>query len=309
VRTPIAVLVARVAKNAVNLTDRYLLSNTSLPVGGQDDDDAAEGRASSPPSGHVDGRSAKRQKTDDRDRGTGKDKKKNRGQNKNRPAPITREPGPKLCRAWELGRCDRERCAFQHSWAGYFEEKPRDVLWPVAYLDDLKQGQEEAGYTVYPASIPGDGTATGGARTDVVGTTIDLATKCPVLADLGYCPFGFRCRFAGAHVARIDIAAYSASNGEGSAGASADPKRAGEWCVTADLHDPAGMKEGWRMNETNWPESSLLTRLRTDKVSSLAIVLPCGSGAEERTLHRGSRWGRGRGIEAYDKEGRCRPSM
>lgn len=246
----------------------------------------------------MDGRSAKRQRTDTN--GSSKDKKKNRGQNKNRPIPITREPGPKLCRAWELGRCERgeDKCAYQHGWKGYFEEKPRDVRWPERYLEDKQpgagqgegdgEGQEEEGhgYAVYPASRPG--------AEDAVGMTIDLATKCPVLADLGYCPFGFRCRFAGAHVARIsseENLAGESTNGVGSG--SADPKTAGGWRITADLHDPTGVREGWKMGETNWPDSNLLTKLRTDKVS--AFRSPARLVALRRDLGT-TREGRGEAV-------------
>lgn len=42
---------------------------------------------------------------------------------------------------------------------------------------------------------------------DALGKTVDLGTRCPVEEDLGFCPFGWRCRFLGGHLRK---------NGEGS---------------------------------------------------------------------------------------------
>ena len=110
------------------------------------------------------------------------------------------------------------------------------------------------------------------AQEGTVGRTVDFATKCPVLSDLGYCPFGWRCRFAGAHVQKVQ------PDGDGSKemeGQGADAKQAGEWRISCDLKERE-VREGWKLGETNWPDGSLLTKLRSDKVC-LRTFRACGS--------------------------------
>lgn len=267
---------------SLTLTPRFLLAvnnpgdtrfiavphSASVP-----DDDAAEGAGAGaggsgaePPS--------KRQRTD---------RKKTKGQNKNRPAPIAREAGPKICKAWEQGVCERQVCTFQHGWAGYFEAKPRDLVWPASV-------GVEAPYAKYPEAQPGVD-AEAQAQADALGRTIDLGSKCPVYEDLGYCPYAWRCRFLGGHVRRVgnvDVRVPEAEEiagkiegegeGEGKEPTRRDPKREGAWELTCDTTKDEGA--GWKRGETNWPETALLQSLRQDKVS-------CAQGrGRERELER-----------------------
>jgi tRNA-dihydrouridine synthase 3 len=199
-------------------------------------DDAAEGRGrTTPGESEVSGRDAKRRKT-----------KKDRGQNKARQFPIIRETGPQLCRQWEkTGECGRKNCKFQHGWDGYFTHKPSDVRFdPEGTLSaeepfvehNLKAGEK------------------GGE--DEVGRTIELGTTCPVMRDLGYCPYGWRCRFLGGHVRRLDMGAGEASSGQ----------VFGEWEL---LGQPSKDESNgrWRGKEINWPDNGLFARLRTNEVS------------------------------------------
>lgn len=103
---------------------------------------------------------------------------------------------------------------------------------------------------------------------DVVGKTLDLETVCPVLKDLGYCPFGWRCRFLGAHVKHM-AAAVDGEEKEKEAG---PEKRMGEWQV--EHWEQSEVKKGWKQKETNWPEHEVLNALRRSTVSSTLPILP-----------------------------------
>ncbi|WWD15663.1 tRNA-dihydrouridine(47) synthase [NAD(P)(+)] [Kwoniella shandongensis] len=197
-----------------------------------DPDDAAEGRG---PATSTDARDNKRQKTN---------KKEKKGQNKARHFPVVRESSIRICRSWEhTGVCDRSgECRYAHSWEGYFAVKPSDVSYnPTAEL------RGEPPYVVEPER------KAAGEDDDVVGRKIDLATTCPVLKDLGYCPFGWRCRYLGGHIKKVE----HSENGNGEAGPST---RMGDWEV---LHFSTGeSEEQWRRRETNWPENDVLNQLR-----------------------------------------------
>ncbi|OXG17640.1 tRNA-dihydrouridine synthase 3 [Cryptococcus neoformans Ze90-1] len=210
-------------------------------------DDAAEGRTDS------------RDSRDDRDRPDNKrrkpnkqDKKDKKGQNKGRHFPVIREASVRICRAWETtGICDRADkgdCRYAHSWEGYFDVKPNDISyrpdWPL--VDET------------PFVVAGERMVGG---EDVVGKTLDLETVCPVLKDLGYCPFGWRCRFLGAHVKHM-AAAVDGEEKEKEAG---PEKRMGEWQV--EHWEQSEVKKGWKQKETNWPEHEVLNALRRSTAS------------------------------------------
>lgn len=217
-------------------------------------DDAAEGRTDS------------RDSRDDRDRPDNKrrkpnkqDKKDKKGQNKGRHFPVIREASVRICRAWETtGICDRADkgdCRYAHSWEGYFDVKPNDISyrpdWPL--VDET------------PFVVAGERMVGG---EDVVGKTLDLETVCPVLKDLGYCPFGWRCRFLGAHVKHMAAAVDGEEKEK-----EADPeKRMGEWQV--EHWEQSEVKKGWKQKETNWPEHEVLNALRRSTVSSTLPILP-----------------------------------
>lgn len=196
------------------------------------DDDAAEGRGS-------DGRDSR----DSRDtRGAKRQKlsKKDRGQNKNRQFPTMRDTTAKVCRTWELtGTCGRQKCNFEHSWAGYFSSKPGDLQWEAAaeyLLEDPYVRHAER-------SVAGE---------DEIGASIDLATTCPVYADLGYCTYGWRCRFLGGHVRRRPD------------GVEDGPNVVGSWELTGrpTKEQAETSADGRKFGELNWPEFSLIARLR-----------------------------------------------
>lgn len=198
----------------------------------QVDDDAAEGSTSG---AGGDTRDNKRRKTG------GPEKKKARGQNKNRDLRTAPDTGPKMCRAWELGKCEHDPCKFSHDWSEYFAAKPRDL----SYVK---------GYTIEEPFVQYEGVRMGGGEEDTIGRAIDLNTTCPVYLDLGYCPFGWKCRFLGGHVKRVD----DGENVEGS-------RRVGNWVMDCEtIREEQG---GWKNQETNWPDHDVFTALRKCTVS------------------------------------------
>ncbi|WVQ79613.1 tRNA-dihydrouridine(47) synthase [NAD(P)(+)] [Cryptococcus sp. DSM 104549] len=213
-----------------------------------DADDAAEGRTSSP--------DAKRRKPND-GRKDARDKKATKGQNKARHFPVIREASIRLCRGWETtGICDRPQgCKFAHSWAGYFEVKPADV----GYDDKAVIQGEAAPYVVKRER------QVGGEY--VVGKTVDLGTVCPVLKDLGFCPYGWRCRYLGGHLRRVSVEAAGETAGEKSeekteAGKATDGPQAriGEWELEG--YKANDMVNGWKQRETNWPDWDVLFKFK-----------------------------------------------
>ncbi|RXK36031.1 tRNA-dihydrouridine synthase 3 [Tremella mesenterica] len=186
-----------------------------------DVDDEAEGRSSADP------REGKKRKKD----------KSRTGQNKARSFPVIRE-AVRICRSWETtGSCNRPVCKFAHDWSMYLSTRPEDVHFepdgrlqdqePYVVFEDRKIGGEEG-----------------------VGKTLDLNTTCPVYKDLGYCPFGWRCRFLGGHVRRI------------TEGKQVKTSEEGEWQLVGG--QKADEKVGWKFKETNWPDGGVLHRLRTN---------------------------------------------
>ncbi|ORY32093.1 tRNA-dihydrouridine(47) synthase [NAD(P)(+)] [Naematelia encephala] len=180
------------------------------------EDDAAESR------GATDQRSAKRQKT--------------RGQNKSRTFGHVQESNIRMCRRWEHGECQHgEACKFAHSWDGYFAVKPVDLRWTTSEA-------QLAGQRV----IGGE---------DEVGKTLDLGTKCPVKEDVGYCPFGWRCRYLGGHVKRLDADSESQGQSQGQR----QKSRIGAWELEGQEEDRDNQ---WRRGETNWPNMKVINSLK-----------------------------------------------
>jgi len=101
-------------------------------------------------------------------------------------------------------------------------------------------------YVVYNQHLPGG--------EDVIGHTIDLGTRCPVKADLGWCPYGFRCRFLGGHVRREN----DTDKGPSEAG----PSHYNGWLIVGEKKNGV-----WRNGETNWGSADLLRQLQNDLVS------------------------------------------
>lgn len=191
----------------------------------QVDDDAAEGRSDD----RGDSRNNKRQKT--------KTGWKARQAGKARP---TGEAAVRICKAWETtGECSRgDACKYAHSWAGYFEVKPKDTHY------EAKAGFFEEEPFVRSTASP----LVGGE--DVIGKTLDLTTECPVYADLGYCPFAWRCRYLGGHIRKVTEAGPDSVT------------RLGEWelATKSEATEP-----GNKHNEVNWPSSEMLSQLKNNK--------------------------------------------
>lgn len=221
------------------LTARYLLptSNGKAVVRPAPDDDAAESKS--------DARDT-RDKRDDRDR-DGNDSKRQKtktgwkGRTARRERPVG-EAAIRICRQWETtGECARgDDCKFQHSYAGYFEVKPHDVHYEKGNLVD------EPPFRKWSEPVSGGD--------DAVGKTVDLATQCPVYSDLGYCPYGWRCRYLGGHIRRAE--------GEGADSLT----RIGAWELVgkpAQREDQEGKND-----EINWPKQGVLTQLKKNQVSA-----------------------------------------
>lgn len=221
---------------------RYLIDKSAIEVGSSTalhriDDDAAESGANPAQNDSRDGeRNAKRRKT--------------HGQNKNRAFPQVRDRGPKMCRAWErTGECDRpSTCRFAHSWEDYFKSKPQDIHHdPKATFN-----------TTEPYIVIGECVSGGD---DVVGRRLNVSTVCPVKRDLGWCPYGMKCRFLGNHLKKVDVEGGDASG-------PANEQYAG-WRLTDNVEPE--QKEGWRQGETNWQDPEVIRQLRFQSVSAAPL--------------------------------------
>ncbi|OCF55065.1 tRNA-dihydrouridine(47) synthase [NAD(P)(+)] [Kwoniella mangroviensis CBS 10435] len=211
-------------------------SSSTSALNNLDTDDLAEGVTTS---GSGDARDNKRRKPN---------KKERKGQNKARHFPVIRETNVKICKAWETtGSCERgESCKFAHSWDGYFDIKPKDV-----YLNFDGKLQDQPPYAEDKEDKGGE---------DIIGSRINLSTTCPVLKDLGYCPYGWRCRFLGGHVKKIQD-----QSGENGASTSSGPiTRLGGWEL---LNLSTGEKEGsrWKHGETNWVDWDVINSLKRNE--------------------------------------------
>jgi tRNA-dihydrouridine synthase 3 len=158
-----------------------------------------------------------------------------------------------MCRQWELsGICHRPQgCKFAHSWEEYFKTKPRDIHWdPVSK------------FSTTPPFVINDEVVSAGD--DVVGQRLDTTTVCPVKMDLGWCPYGMKCRFLGGHLKRVE--GEGEGEVEGESGKKADNERYGGWELTDNVEPE--QKEGWKQGETNWQDHEVVRRLRFHSVSS-----------------------------------------
>lgn len=219
---------SKTSRRDSSLTLRYLLDVDSKPRPVADDDAAEE-------------RGDARNPNDSRDQPGGNKRQKTGKGFKKRTIAHSKPQGEaaiKMCRAWETtGDCPRgDSCRFQHSWTGYWEVKPKDVHHEMA---SLLSDTEPFVRGIEPR-VGGD---------DLMGKTIDITTECPVFKDLGYCTYGWRCRFLGGHVKKHE-----------------DKAGAERWELIGHK-DPATMSETERYNESNWPKADTLTKLKNNKVS------------------------------------------
>jgi tRNA-dihydrouridine synthase 3 len=89
---------------------------------------------------------------------------------------------------------------------------------------------------------------------DIVGVRLDTTTICPVKKDLGWCPYGMKCRFLGNHLAKVEGETAGPAN-----------EQYGGWRLT-DYVEPE-QAEGWRQGETNWQNPDVIRQLRSQSVS------------------------------------------
>lgn len=206
---------------------RYLIpADNAILTRAAPDDDAAEASKDCRSGGDE-----KRQKT------KGGWKARTKGQ---KPV-ITGERSVRMCSSWEkTGKCAfSDRCKYVHSWDAYFAVKPVDIHCERGAL------AEEAPFVASGERVVGG--------EDAIGKTVDLATTCPVYAELGYCTFGWRCRFLGGHIKR--------SEGEQSL------THVGGWELLG-FPDMEGSREG-RNREVNWAKVEVLHSLQKSKVGWL----------------------------------------
>lgn len=234
---------------------RFLVNKSAVEVGSSKtmdriDDDAAESGTST---AQQDGQGSDR---DGNERGA--KRRKVQGQNKNRNFPQARDRGPKMCRGWEKsGECDRPgNCRFAHSWKSYFTTRPKDIH------HDPDAGTK---FTTTPPYLVVPDPVLGGDENDPVGSRIDTSTVCPVKRDLGWCPYGMKCRFLGDHIKRVSTADDDAAATASSSSSKPTPYlRYAGW----ELTDHAGPeeKEGWKQGETNWQNPEVIRQLRFQSV-------------------------------------------
>lgn len=162
--------------------------------------------------------------------------------------------------------------------------KMTDLVWPLRYL-------EVEPFAEYPAIQRDEALATTvrekGKEISGVERSLDLNSKCPVYQDLGYCPYSWRCRFVGGHVRRVQ-GVEGIEVGQGAdAGSEQDPRRAGDWELSCSVDPPEKEEEGWKMGETNWPDSSVIQRLRQEKVCSRPFhcLLPLVKSRKREPCH------------------------
>lgn len=145
-----------------------------------------------------------------------------------------------MCKAWETtGECSRgDNCKFAHSYAGYFEVKPQDIHHEV-----------KGAFSTEPPFATFQDRLAGGE--DALGKTLDLNTECPVYVDLGYCPYGWRCRFLGGHIRKAQDDGATSNT------------RMGEWELSCKT-EPSDVEEG-KNGEINWPRHELISDLRNNR--------------------------------------------
>lgn len=223
--------------------------NHAAPYSTADDD--AEGSSARKPDARDardarDGRDNKRRKMD---------KKEKTGQNKARHFPVLQESGVKICRSWETtGTCSKgPACRFQHDWAQYFQLKPFDIHYELnpTILTTPADGSANGGYVVLGSPEVGG--------EDYVGKTIDVKTSCPVFEDLGYCPYGWRCRFLGGHSTRVAEGAEKVQPAEG------------DWQLKGSQIGRQAPTGRWKVKETNFPNTQLLQSLKFSEVATSSL--------------------------------------
>lgn len=147
-----------------------------------------------------------------------------------------------MCNNFEkTGTCDHPQCKYEHKWDNYFNVKPKDIHFEVS-----------AKLSAEPPFVAATDAAAEQAE-DALGKTVDFTTECPVYKDLGYCTFGWRCRFLGGHIRRA----------EGDAPDSAT--RVGQWELLGLPAADGESKEG-KNDEINWPKPDVVNALRKNKV-------------------------------------------
>lgn len=134
-----------------------------------------------------------------------------------------------------------------HDVEGYLRSKPKDIFFPahVALQD-----------TPPFVSIPGsDPLPTENVPVDA---TFDFSTTCPVYSALGYCTFGWRCRFLGAHVRRRADGDVSSVGGQ---------VKIDEWEVMEDQEKKRAVELAGEEGEMNRLDPDEIKALQRKRVS------------------------------------------
>ena len=86
------------------------------------------------------------------------------------------------------------RCRFTHDVKTYLEQKPRDITLP-RNVDCVDSNNPLAILDSMPEPVDSDTT---------FPPSIDPTTRCFVFEEKGECRLGFKCRFLGSHVKKLD---------------------------------------------------------------------------------------------------------
>lgn len=144
------------------------------------------------------------------------------------------------------------RCKMSHNIEEFLLSKPHDIFFPAHVpIQDT------------PPFVPRPEEPVADESTDI-STRFDPTTTCPVYEALGYCTFGWKCRFLGAHVQRVG----DASSREGIVADAQAPKVAGWEVVENPGKRAAVVAEGKQgsMNQLTPEESKALQRKRVSSV-------------------------------------------
>ncbi|EPQ29991.1 uncharacterized protein PFL1_02664 [Pseudozyma flocculosa PF-1] len=180
----------------------------------------------------------------------GNKKQKQGGQNKNRSFVKTKDTHG-MCGAFlSLGECKFQgQCKFSHDLVAYLADKATDIhrplppkpYGPVAALEPQEKEAwfesqystskiakgDEWTYVKEPAHVATSQPQADGKSIDPVHRSLDLGTSCPKFSVQGFCDFGWKCRFLGAHVRIVGPSKLALEQQQSSAEGAAEPSGTG----------------------------------------------------------------------------------
>lgn len=144
-----------------------------------------------------------------------------------------------------------------HNIEEFILSKPHDIFFP-AHIP-IQATPPFVPLPAEPAAAAAAAAAAADASTDI-STRFDPTTTCPVYEALGYCTFGWKCRFLGAHVQRVG----EQSRQGGVVADALAPKVAGWEVVEDPVKRAAVAREGKQgsMNQLTAEECKALQRKR-----------------------------------------------